>query len=65
MSPKYFNDIVPSTIRRYFSRNANNIPLVRADANYFINTLFPSTITEWNKLDLIIRKSTSLHIFTS
>ena len=65
MSPKYFSDIVPSTTRRYSSRNANNIPLVRADANYFINTFFPSTITEWNKLDLSVRKSTSLHIFTS
>ena len=28
-----------------------------------MNTFFPSTITEWNKLDLSIRNSTSLHIF--
>ena len=26
---------------------------------------FPSTITEWNKLDLSIRKSTSLNMFKS
>ena len=28
-----------------------------------MNTFFPSTITEWNKLDLSIRSSTSLNIF--
>ena len=65
MSPKYLSNIIPSTTRRYSSRNANNIPLVRAHSNYFMNTFFPSTITEWNKLDLSIRKSTSLNIFKS
>ena len=30
-----------------------------------MNNFFPSTITEWNKLDLSIRKSTSLNIFKS
>ena len=63
MSPKFLSDIIPSTTRRYSSRNANNIPLVRVNNNYFMNTFFPSTITEWNKLDLSIRNSTSLHIF--
>ena len=62
MSPKYFSDIIQSTSTRYSSRIANNIPLVRANTNYFMNTFFPSTITEWNKLDLSIRKSTSLNI---
>ena len=56
MSPKYLSDIIPSTTRRYSSR-ANN--------NYFMNTFFPSTIIEWNKLDLSIRKSSSLNIFKS
>ena len=28
-----------------------------------MNTFFPSTITEWNKLDLSIRNSTNLNIF--
>ena len=65
MSPKYLSNIIPSTTRRYSSRNANNIPLVRANTNYFMNTFFPSTVTEWNKLDLSIRKSTSLNIFKS
>ena len=55
MSPKYLSDIIPSTTRKYSSR-ANN---------YFMNTFFPSTIIEWNKLDLSIRKSSSLNIFKS
>ena len=62
MSPKYLSDIIPSTTRRYSSRNANNIPLVRVNNNYFMNTFFPSTITEWNKLDLCVHYSISLHI---
>ena len=62
MSPKYLSDIIPSTTRRYSSRNENSIPLVRVNNNYFMNT-FPSTITEWNKLDLSIRNSASLNVF--
>ena len=65
MSPKYLSDIIPCTTRRYSPRTANNIPLVKANNNYFMNTFFPSTITEWNKLDLSIRKSTSLNMFKS
>ena len=64
-SPKYLSDIIPGTTRRYFSRNANNIPLLRANTNYFMSTFFPSTITDWNKLYLSIRKSTNLNIFKS
>ena len=63
MSPKYLSDIVPSTTRRHSSKNKNNIPLVRANNNYFMNTFLPYTITKWNKLDLSIRNSTNLHIF--
>ena len=59
MSPKYLSDIIPSTTRRYCSRNANNIPLVRINNNYFMKTFFPPIIT---KLDLSIRNSTRLKI---
>ena len=55
MSPKYLSDVIPSTTRIYSSRNASIIPLVRVNNNYFMKTFFPSTITEWNKLDLSIR----------
>ena len=63
MSPKYLSDIIPCTTRSYSERNANNILLVRVNNNYFINIFFPSTITEWNKLDLSICNSTGLNIF--
>ena len=63
MSPKYLRDKIPSTTRRYSSRNANNIPSVRVNNNYFMNTFFPPTLTEWNKLDLSIRNSTTLDLF--
>ena len=42
MSPKYLSDIIPSTTRRYASRNVNNIPLVRVNNNYFTNIYLPS-----------------------
>ena len=63
MSPKYLSDIIPSTTRRYSSRNENNMPLVRVNNNYFMNTFFPSTITKCNKIHLRIRNSTSLNVF--
>ena len=63
MSPKCLRNIIPSTTRRYSSRNASNVPSVRVSNNYFMNTFFPSAITERNKLDLSIRNSTSLNVF--
>ena len=36
--PHYLSDIIPSTTRRYSSGDANNIPLVRVNNNYFMNT---------------------------
>ena len=46
ISPKYLRDIIPSTSRRYYLRNANNIPLARVNQNCLMNTFFTSTITE-------------------
>ena len=63
MSFKHWSDIIPSTTRRYSSRNANNIPLVRVNNNYLLNTFFPSIITEWNRFDLSICNSTSVNVF--
>ena len=48
MSPKYSSDIIQSSARRYASRNANNLPLIRVNNNYIIDIFFTSTITEWN-----------------
>ena len=54
---RYLSDIIPSTTRRYYSRNANNIPWVRVNKNYFMKIFSPSTIIERSKLDLSIRNS--------
>ena len=62
MPPKYLSDIISSTTRRYTSKNANNIPVVRVNNNYFMSTFLSST-TEWNNLDLSVRNSISLNIF--
>ena len=63
MSPKYLSNIIPSSTRRYSSRNANNIPLARVNYSFFMNTFFPSTVTQQNKLDLSVHNSTSLNVF--
>ena len=60
MSRKYLSEIIPSFTRRYVSRNANSILLVRVNNNYFMNNFFLSKITEWNIPDLSIHNSTSL-----
>ena len=61
MSPKHLSDIIPSTTKRYALRNANNIPLVRVNSNYFMHIFFSATLTEWNKIDLSIRNLASLN----
>ena len=55
MLPNYLHHMIPSTTRTCASRNVTNIHVVLVNNNYFMNTLFQSTITEWNKLDLSIR----------
>ena len=55
--------VKPSSTRSYASRNARNILLVRVNNNHFMKSFFPATISEWNKLDLIIQNSTSLSTF--
>ena len=57
MAPKSLSDIISVATRRYFSRNKNNISLVRVDK------IILFTITEWNKLDLSIWNPARLNIF--
>ena len=49
----------------YAMRNVDCIPLIKIKHNFFKNTFLPSTIIEWNKLDLAIRNAESLGIFKS
>ena len=45
------------------SNQINNISNVKTRSNFFKKKFFPSTITEWHKLDRDIRNSNSLNVF--
>ena len=45
------------------STNVHSIPIFNVKHSFFKNSFFPSTISEWNKLDPGIRNSESLTIF--
>ena len=49
----------------YFTRSSqiDNISNLKTRSNFFRTSFFPSTITEWNKLDRDIRNSDSLNVF--
>ena len=62
-SPSYLFDLIPNLNRVHETRHSNNIPAIHTRHNYFKNSFFPSTISEWNNLDCKIRNSRSLSIF--
>ena len=47
----------------YNTRSKDKIPLFSRNHNFFINSSFPSTVTEWNNLDLKIRNSKTFYTF--
>ena len=55
-SPSYLFDLIPNLNRVRETRHSNNIPAIHTRHNYFKNSFFPSTISEWNNLDCKIRK---------
>ena len=55
--------MIPNLNRVREIRHSNNIPAIHTRHNYFKNSFFPSTISEWNNLDCKIRNSGSLSIF--
>ena len=52
-------------VKFYSTRSSqiDNICNIKIRSNFFKNSFFPSTITEWNKLDSDTRNSNSLNIF--
>ena len=62
-SPSYLFDLIPNLNRVRETRHSNNILAIHTRQNYFKNSFFPSTISEWNNLDCTIRNSGSLSIF--
>ena len=41
----------------------HNLPIFKSKHNFFKNSFFSSTISEWNKLDLSLRNSESFLTF--
>ena len=62
-SPAYFFNLIPARNKQYSLRTSDNIPCFNTKHNFFKNSFFPSTIIEWNKLDLTLRKYDSFNIF--
>ena len=59
-SPSYLFDLISNLNRVLETRHSNNIPAIHTRHNYFKNSFFPSTISEWNYLNCKIRNSGSL-----
>ena len=55
--------LISKVLSTQTTRNHNNIPLFNVKHEYFRNSFFPSTVTEWNKLNNNIRNAESLSAF--
>ena len=62
-SPQYLFKLVPLRHSSYKTRNAGNTHVFKAKHNFFKNLFFRSVVTEWNSLDLNIRKVGSFSVF--
>ena len=62
-SQLYLFNLIINLNRVWETRHSSNIPEVYTRRNYFKNSLFCSTLSEWNNLDGKIRNSWSLSIF--
>ena len=60
-SPKYLFNIIPTSVRPYRTKKANNIPHFKLKHNFFQSSFFPSVVIEWNKLDQNICKSENMN----
>ena len=64
-SPFHLYNLIPDRVKFYSTRSSqvDNVSNLKTKSNFFRNSFFPSTITEWNKLDRDIRNSDSLNVF--
>ena len=61
--PKYLFEIIPKTNHLYNTRLAEDITTFYSTTDIFKYSYFPSTISEWNKLDRRIWQSTAILSF--
>ena len=62
LSSRYSFDVIPTATRPFITKNDDKLPYFKVKHNYFKN-VFPSTVIDWNKLDLNICNSKSLTSF--
>ena len=62
-SSAYLFNLIPARNTHYPLRNSDKIPCFNTKHNFFKNSFFPSTLMEWNKLDVSLRKCDSFSIF--
>ena len=62
-SPECLFRILPSVSKAYNTRTNDKIPLFNNKHSFFVNSFFPSTVIEWNNLDLKIRNSKTFFAF--
>ena len=58
-----YSTFFPTAKRAYITRNNDKLPHFKAKHSYLKKSFFPSTVIEWNKLDLNIRNSECLTSF--
>ena len=64
--PQYLRSLIPQKIQnisRYLLRNMNDLIVPNANRVLYANSFLPSTIRDWNSLDLNVRNSPSLNTF--
>ena len=61
--PSYLFDLILGLNRVHKTRHSNSISAIYVRHDHFKNSFFPSTTSEWNKLDWEIRNTGSLSIF--
>ena len=62
-TPEYLYSIISKSNHSYNTRHQYRIPQYFCRTNYFQNSFFPYTISEWNKLDPAIVLTDSINIF--
>ena len=62
-SPSYLFNLFPNLNRVHETRHSNNILAIHVKHDYFKNSFFSSSISEWNKVGWKIRNSESLSTF--
>ena len=63
LTPKYLSDILPRLNRSRNPIRAQQFYPFDFNTNYFINSFFPYSVHEWNKLDPCIKNLTSFSLF--